>query len=97
MRVFAKITAIVILRPAVDSAAHVHGMIAPLPHKAAAVPVMAVEELEIVLQIAGAVSHGVAVFAQDIGLGIFPVSEVLLHFLQTGIHAAEQVRVQLSF
>ena len=44
----------------------VYSVVAPLPHKAAACGIVAVKELEIVLQITGTVAHGMAVFAQDV-------------------------------
>ena len=94
VRVLAEIAAVEILPAAIGRGAHVDGVIAPFPDKAAAVTLMTVEAVEIVLQVSGAVAHGMAVFAKNIGLidGLF--FEIAVDFRNAGIHAA--VRIQIS-
>ena len=73
-------------------------MVTPLPYKAAAHPVIAVNPLKIVLQIAGAISHGMAVFAHHKGkilrknapLRFF---KILPNFLKLRIHTAVNIHM----
>ena len=70
----------------------IHCMVAPLPHETAAHPVIAVDDLEIILQVSGAVSHGMGIFHQQKRFA--PVFfKVLLDFLEGGIHSAVQVKI----
>ena len=89
---FAVITAVPVHRLAIGSFTLIDGVIAPLPHKAAAELLMGIEHLEVILQVSGAVAHGVAVFTQDHGL-IGVALQIGIHLLQRGVHAAEQVDV----
>ena len=88
-----EITAVEIPPGAVRCAAHVHGVVAPLPNEAAAVAVVTLEALEIVLQIPGAVAHGMRILAQHVGLVHPMLVEVAVDLLDRGIHAAVQVQV----
>ena len=74
------------------SVSGIHRMVAPLPHETAAHPVIAVDDLEIILQVSGAVSHGMGIFHQQKRFA--PVFfKVLLDFLEGGIHSAVQVKI----
>ena len=67
MGIFSMIAAIEEFLPAIGICTGIDGVIAPFPYKSAGKPVMPVDNLEIILQIPGAIAHGMAVFAQQIG------------------------------
>ena len=66
---------------------HIDGMIAPLPDEAAAGSVMLLHRLEIILQISGAVSHGMAVFAHHVGFCAVLI-KILMQAFKRRIHTA---------
>ena len=70
----------------------VYGVVAPLPHKSSASGFVAVEELEVVLQISGTVAHGMAVFAQDVRLVAITIY-VLSHLGYGWIHSAVEIQI----
>ena len=85
--------------PVVRGGAAVDGVVAPLPHKAAAEAVVLHNQLLVVLRVPGAVAHGVDVLALDKGqllvrqvlVQVLP-GEVVPHLVQRGVHAAVQVQ-----
>ena len=89
----AEIAAVEVLLAAILGAAHVDGVVAPLPDEAAAVAIMALEAAEVVLQISGAVAHGVGILAQHIGLADLAVLKVLVDLLDGRIHAAVGIQI----
>ena len=95
---FAVVAAVPVHGLAVFGDTLVDGMVTPLPHKSAAVTVVRLEILEVVLQVAGAVTHGVAVFAENVGpvqnmVVLHALQEILIHLGQTGIHPAIQIQI----
>ena len=70
--------------------APVYGVVAPLPHKTATGGLVAVEELEVVLQISRAVAHGMTIFAQDVRLVAITIY-ILSHLGYGWIHSAVEV------
>ena len=91
MREFAKISAIAIFGLTVRCASHPDSMIAPFPHKAARKFVIAVESLEIILDIPGAVAHGMNKFALDKGLFQRVIRAIMLYIFNRSIHTAVHV------
>ena len=51
---------------------------------------MALNELEVILQIAGAVAHAMAVLAHDIGFVRLAV-QIFLNAFERGVHIAEHI------
>ena len=90
--VFSVVTAVPVHCLAVGSDALVDGMVTPLPHEAAANLVFPVDDLEVILQVSGAVAHGVAVFAHNVRLGGVIV-QIFLDLSDGGVHSAEQVHI----
>ena len=68
------------------------GMVAPFPHEPPTDLAMLVEYLEIILQVAGAVPHGMAIFTQDQGL-VRALPQILANFLKRRVHPAVKVQV----
>ena len=62
---FAPVAAVAVFNLSFFGFAHYKAVVAPFPDKAAAKPVGAVEKLMIIFQVARAVTHGMAVFAQN--------------------------------
>ena len=62
------VAAIVVDRPSVPGRALVDRVVAPFPDKGAANAVILLDQPEVVLVIAGPVSHGMGIFTEDIGL-----------------------------
>ncbi|CCZ92732.1 uncharacterized protein BN751_01858 [Coprococcus eutactus CAG:665] len=77
---------------AVCRLAPVYGVVAPLPHKTATGGLVAVEELEVVLQISRAVAHGMAVFAQDVRFVAITIY-ILSHLGYGWIHSAVEIQI----
>ena len=65
MYFFAVVTAVVVHCSAVFCLTFIDCMIAPFPYKAAAHDIIFMEQLEMVFEVAGAVTHRMAVFDQD--------------------------------
>ena len=91
--ILAVVTTVPVHRLAVWSLALVDGVVTPLPDEAAAHDLVGLNELPVVFQIAGAVAHGVGVFAHQVGL-IGIAVYILLQSLQRGIHVGVQVDVR---
>ena len=72
--------------------APVYGVVAPLPHKTATGGLVAVEELEVVLQISRAVAHGMTIFAQDVRLVAITIY-ILSHLGYGWIHSAVEIQI----
>ena len=71
---------------------HINGMVAPLPDKTSARAVVLLNHLEIILQIAGAVAHGMAVLAHDERLcAVF--LKIGMDIIQSRIHPAVGVQI----
>ena len=77
----------------VGSLALIDGVIAPLPDETAGHAVVGLDELPVVLQIAGAVAHGVGVFAHQVGLVGLRIVHILLQGFQGRVHIAVEVDV----
>ena len=77
---------------AVCRLAPVYGVVAPLPHKTATGGLVAVEELEVVLQISRAVAHGMTIFAQDVRLVAITIY-ILSHLGYGWIHSAVEIQI----
>ena len=77
-------------RPAVITGPGGDRMVAPLPHEAAAHALVGPDDLPVVLEVAGAVAHGVAVLHEDEGLVRIGV-QVVADLLDGRVHAAVQV------
>jgi hypothetical protein len=82
MGVFAVVTAVPVHGLAVGGNALVNGVVTPFPNKAAAMGGMTLEELEIILQISGTVTHSVTILTKDEGL-VQTFVDPLLHLLNT--------------
>ena len=91
---------LIVLRPevaAVQSTVPVrNGVIAPLPHEAAAQLLMRVDQLPVVAHVAAGISHGVRVFAQHKGL-LHPFPEDPFDLRRGRIHAAAYVQAVLLY
>ena len=72
--------------------AFVDAMVAPFPQQAAHETGMTLDKLEVIFQVAGAVTHAMAVFAHQVRLVRLLVKERLNAF-QGRIHVAEQINV----
>ena len=72
--------------------AFVDSVVAPLPHKSSASGLVAVEELEVVLQISGTVAHGMTVFAQNVRLVSISVY-IFSHLGYGWIHSAVEIQI----
>ena len=68
MGVFTMVAAIVIHGFAVGGIALVDGVVTPFPDEATADTVCFIDDMEVILQVSGTVTHGMAVFAHDEGL-----------------------------
>ena len=77
---------------AVCRLAPVYGVVAPLPHKTATGGFVAVEELEVVLQISRTVAHGMTIFAQDVRLVAITIY-ILSHLGYGWIHSAVEIQI----
>ena len=89
---FTAITAVQVLCLAVLSNTGVDCVVTPLPDETAAHDVMLLDELPVVFQVAGAVAHGVCIFAHQEGLVRVGV-QITLQTLQGRVHIAVQVDV----
>ena len=86
------VAAVQVLCLAVLCDAGVDCVITPFPDEAAAHDVVILDELPVVFQVAGAVAHGVCVFAHQeglVGVGV----QIPLQALHGGVHIAVQVDV----
>ena len=92
MRVLVVVAAVCVHFPALDRFSHINCMVAPLPDEAAAHLLLAVNQLEVVLEISRSVSHRMAVFAHDIRL-VPVLDELFFDLLQRRIHAAVKINV----
>ena len=89
----AVISAVPVHVPAGRCFAIVDGVVAPLPDKAAAQRGIFFRQIQILLEIAGAVAHCVAVFHQEERLvGI--IVQIIRHLGKGGVHAAEEIDVR---
>ena len=93
VRPFVMVTAVVVDAAAVECLSFINAVVAPLPQEAADQTVMALDELEVILQIAGAVAHTMAVLAHDIGL-VRVVVQIFLNAFERGVHIAEHINVR---
>ena len=93
----------VVLQLAVISAVPVHGLpvfgrslvdrvVAPLPDKAAAERRVMLCKIQIFLEIAGTVTHGMAVFHQQKRF-VRLIVQIVRHLIESGIHAAEEIDI----
>ena len=87
-----EIAAVAIHIPVIRRAAHVDGVITPLPHKAAHKAVVPQDLLHVVLNIPGAVAHGVDELALHKGLGVGGVRKVGVDPFRGGVHPAEHIQ-----
>ena len=71
--------------------AAVHGVVTPLPDKAAHEAVVPHDELLVLLRVAGAVAHRVDVLAQHERLRVLRVRKVFLDPLGRRVHAADRI------
>ena len=84
------VAAVELDRPAVIAGPGGDRVVAPLPHEAAAHALVGPDDLPVVLEVAGAVAHGVAVLHEDeglVGVGV----QVVADLLDGRVHAAVQV------
>ena len=88
----AEVAAVVVFRLTLVGLAHINGVVAPFPDKAANEVVVLLDELLVVLGVSGAVAHGVDVFAEDEGLLFFVVQKISA-VLRIGVHPADEVQV----
>ena len=88
----ATVTAVGVHSLAICRFAHIDGVVTPLPHKSSAGGLVAVEELEVVLQISGTVAHGMAVFAQDVRLVAVTIY-IFSHLGYGWIHSAVEIQI----
>ena len=89
----AVISAVPVHVPAGRCFAIVDGVVAPLPDKTAAQRGILLRQIQIFLEIAGSVAHGVAVFHQEERLvGI--IVQIIRHLGKGGVHAAEEIDVR---
>ena len=72
--------------------AHIDGVVTPLPHKSSTGGIVAVEELEVVLQISGTVAHGMTVFAQNVRLVAVTIN-IFSHLGYGWIHSAVEIQI----
>ena len=70
----------------------VDGVVAPLPDKTAAEGRILLRQVQVFLEVAGAVAHGVAVFHQQKRL-VRIIIQIISHFGKSRVHASEQVDV----
>ena len=84
------VAAVELDRPAVIAGPGGDRVVAPLPHEAAAHALVGPDDLPVVLEVAGAVAHGVAVLHEDEGLVRVGV-QVVADLLDGRVHAAVQV------
>ena len=75
-----------------NSPAHLNGMIAPFPDKAPAGALILLNHLKIILQVARAVSHGMAVLAHHIGQ-ISVLLKIFMDFLKGRVHTAVHIQI----
>ena len=73
VELFARVAAVEETGLAVLRLVGADGVVAPLPDEAAHEVVVGVDEVPVILQVAGAVAHSVAVFAQQEGAGLVGV------------------------
>ena len=73
--ILSKIAAVVVDLFPLYGLAHVNRVVAPLPHKPAAKTVIPVDLLVVVLQIPGAIAHGMGKLALNKGFGLFPLAK----------------------
>ena len=84
------VAAVELDRPAVVAGPGGDRVVAPLPHEAAAHALVGPDDLPVVLEVAGAVAHGVAVLHEDEGLVRVGV-QVVADLLDGRVHAAVQI------
>src|SRR5699024_1341029 len=92
VRPLTAVAAVQILCLAVLGYTCVNCVVTPLPDEAAAHDVVILDELPVVFQVAGAVTHGVCIFTHQeglVGVGV----QVALQALHGGVHIAVQVDV----
>ena len=77
-------------------AAHVNGMIAPFPDKAAAEILVFIDQFLIILCVSGAVAHGMDVLTEDQRLIVLGIFAIFADEVQLWIHPAVQVDVLIS-
>ena len=93
MRPLIVVAAVIIDAAAVGHLPFINTVVAPFPQETADQAVMALNELEVILQIAGAVAHAVAVLAHDIGFVRFVV-QIFLNAFERRVHIAEHINVR---
>ena len=93
MRPLIVVAAVIIDVAAVGHLPFIDTVVAPFPQETADQAVMALNELEVILQIAGAVAHAVAVLAHDIGF-VRLVVQIFLHAFERRVHIAEHINVR---
>ena len=89
---FAAVTAVQILSLAILGDTGVDSVVAPLPNEAAAHNVVFLDELPVIFQIAGAVTHGVRILAHQEGLVRVGI-QIALQAFHRGIHITVQINV----
>ncbi len=75
-----------------NGSARLDGMVAPLPDKAPADAVVLLNQLKVILQVAGAVAHGVTVLTHHIGKGAV-LLKILMDFRQSRVHPAVHIQI----
>ena len=89
---FAMVATVEVDGLAVFRHALIDGMVGPLPHKAAAASGVLLEHFPVVLNVSGAIAHGVDILTEDIGL-VQTCSKLSHHLLHIGIHPAVQIQI----
>ena len=92
MRPLIVVAAVIIDVAAVGHLPFINTVVAPLPQETADQAIMALNELEVILQIAGAVAHRMAVLTQHEGFLVRRVPEPLAHVARGHVHAAVHVK-----
>ena len=91
MVALAEIAAIAVFYSAVGREPKRKRMICPLPDEPAAESLVGIKRAVVILKVAGAVAHRVAVLAEDIRTGLLFVGKIILHFLPGGVHFRYEV------
>ena len=87
-----EITAVSVFDPAVLSLANGYAVVAPLPYKAAHKTVIGIKYIPVILQVTGAVTHAVAVFAEKEGPLLLFIFKEFLHALRRSIHLRNHIQ-----